>query len=115
MKKVSKEAKIMVQSINRETLMEIADEIYQHVKAMPVEMANQVMDFIEFLELKHQQSASSLGNEETLYVLNNPTLMQQIERSQQTYQQGIRDISLLHWIIQMRSISFEGNTRVRQT
>lgn len=64
--------------------MEIADKIYQHVKAMPSEMADEVLDFIEFLELKY-----SKNTKETAYILNNQSLMQQIAQSQQTFQQGI--------------------------
>lgn len=63
--------------------MEIADKIYQHVKSMPSEMADEVLDFIEFLELKY-----SKNTEETAYILNNQSLMQQIVQSQQTFQQG---------------------------
>jgi hypothetical protein len=69
--------------------MEIADKIYQHVKAMPTEMANEVFNFIEFLEFKHGITKIPLERtEETTYILNNPSLMQQIVQSQQTFQQG---------------------------
>ncbi|MCK5720606.1 MAG: hypothetical protein KAH84_11775 [Thiomargarita sp.] len=67
--------------------MEITEKIYQHIKVMPVEMANQVMDFIQFLELKNQNLLSK-DIEETLYILNNPLLMRQIEKSQETYKNG---------------------------
>jgi hypothetical protein len=39
--------------------MKIADEIYQHVQMMPIDMANQIIDFIEFLESKYQLNGSS--------------------------------------------------------
>jgi hypothetical protein len=62
--------------------MEIAEKIHEHVKKMPFEMASEVLDFIEFLESKHQHF------QETDYVLNNPLLMAQIAQSQKTFQQG---------------------------
>jgi len=33
--------------------MGIAEEIHEHVKKMPPEMANEVLDFIKCLEVKH--------------------------------------------------------------
>lgn len=69
--------------------MEIADKIYQRVKAMSSERANEVLDFVEFLESKDSKNASVTENiDETDYILNNVSLMQQIAQSQQTFQQG---------------------------
>ncbi len=36
--------------------MEIVEEIHEHVKKMPVKQARQVLDFIEFLEFKYQDT-----------------------------------------------------------
>ncbi len=60
--------------------MEIAEKIHAHIKNMPIEMANEVLDFIEFLESKYQHF------NETRYVLNNPLLMAQITESQKTFE-----------------------------
>jgi|WetSurMetagenome_2_1015567.scaffolds.fasta_scaffold02938_2 hypothetical protein len=60
--------------------MEIVEKIHEHVKKMPFEMANEVLDFVEFLESKHQNI------QETDYVLNNPFLMAQIAQSQKTFE-----------------------------
>lgn len=69
--------------------MEIADKIYQRVKAMSSERASKVLDFVEFPEFKESRNASlTEGIDETDYILNNISLMQQIAQSQQTFQQG---------------------------
>lgn len=41
--------------------MQITDEIHEHVKKMPIEMAREVLNFIEFLELKQNTSKQSLA------------------------------------------------------
>ena len=33
--------------------MGIAEEIHEHIKKMPLEMANEVLDFIKCLEVRH--------------------------------------------------------------
>ena len=85
--------------------MTIADIIYEHVKTMPVTMAREVLDFIEFLESKqtlaetedqitlNRKEWESL--QETLYVLQNASLMKQIAQSAETFKQGRGYIPLL--------------------
>jgi hypothetical protein len=77
--------------------MNIADTIYQHVQSMPSPLAQEVLDFIQFLESKSKlattvntvtvsaQEWDSL--QETLYVLQNTELMRQIAASEQSYRQ----------------------------
>lgn len=36
--------------------MEIVEEIHEHVKKMPFEMANEVLNFIQKIELKYQEN-----------------------------------------------------------
>ncbi|GEM_PF-948992 len=75
--------------------MNIADTIYQHVQSMPSPLAQEVLDFIQFLEFrsKHSAIANTVtisaqewdGLQETLFVLQNTELMRQIAASEQTY------------------------------
>ena len=75
--------------------MDIATAVYEQVKMMPHARASQVLDFVQWLESKPSavetvtlstQEWASL--QETLYVLQNPSLMKQIASSLETYQQG---------------------------
>ncbi len=85
--------------------MTIADIIYEHVKTMPLTMAREVLDFIEFLESKPTLEGSeeqiTLNRkeweslQETLYVLQNASLMKQITQSVETFKQGRGYISPL--------------------
>jgi len=75
--------------------MTIADIIYEHVKAMPTAMVREVLDFIEFLESKRTSEDKITLDlkeweslQETLYVLQNPSLMKQIAHSTETFRQG---------------------------
>ena len=73
----------------------IADIIYEHVKTMPATMAREVLDFIEFLESRSAQQESEdkmmlnlkewESLQETLYVLQNSSLMKQITQSIKTF------------------------------
>lgn len=77
----------------------IADIIYEHVKTMPAAMAHEVLDFIEFLESRPAQQESEdkitlnlkewESLQETLYVLQNSSLMKQIAQSTKTFKQGM--------------------------
>jgi PHD/YefM family antitoxin component YafN of YafNO toxin-antitoxin module len=75
--------------------MDIATTVYEHVKTMPQARAYQVLDFVQWLESKPSPaetitlSTQEWANlQETLYVLQNSSLMTQIARSLETYQQG---------------------------
>jgi PHD/YefM family antitoxin component YafN of YafNO toxin-antitoxin module len=80
--------------------MTIVETIYAHVKAMPIEQAHEVLDFIEFLESKSTSTPEALPEsvtlsrqeweslQETLYVLQNSALMTQIAQSLATFNQG---------------------------
>jgi hypothetical protein len=49
--------------------MNIADVIYQHVKAMPIAKAIEVLHFVEFLETKLDATANGAGGSEVLEFL----------------------------------------------
>jgi antitoxin YefM len=80
--------------------MTIAETIYAHVKAMPIEQAREVLNFIEFLESKATATSAELSEsvtlsrqeweslQETVYVLQNSALMAQIAQSTTTFNQG---------------------------
>lgn len=77
--------------------MTIADIIYEYVKTMPVAKAREVLNFIEFLESKPtpgEEEEITLNRkeweslQETLYVLQNASLMKQIAQSMETFKQG---------------------------
>jgi hypothetical protein len=77
--------------------MNIADIIYQHVKVMPPPLAQEVLDFIEFLASRPKSAKTNAitvsaqeweSLQETLYVLQNSDLMRQISASAETYRQG---------------------------
>ncbi len=81
--------------------MNIADIIYQHVQAMPPPLAQEVLDFIEFLASRPKPATANTitvsaqeweSVQETLYVLQNSDLMRQISASAETYRQG-RDLT----------------------
>ncbi|MFI3218252.1 MAG: DUF2281 domain-containing protein [Methylococcales bacterium] len=61
--------------------MNTAELIYEKSKQLPESLAHQVLDYLEFLEIKYQQEIES----ETLYVLQNNALMQQIKESEKTF------------------------------
>jgi PHD/YefM family antitoxin component YafN of YafNO toxin-antitoxin module len=75
--------------------MDIATTVYEQVKTMPQAKAYQVLDFVQWLESKPSSaetitlSTQEWANlQETLYVLQNPSLMEQLANSLETYQQG---------------------------
>jgi hypothetical protein len=61
--------------------MNTAELIYEKSKQLPESVAHQVLDYLEFLESKYHQSDIS----ETLSVLQNVSLMKQIENSEKTF------------------------------
>lgn len=61
--------------------MNTAELIYEKSKHLPESVAHQVLDYLEFLESKYHQSDMS----ETLSVLQNVSLMKQIENSEKTF------------------------------
>lgn len=61
--------------------MNTAELIYEKSKKLPESVAHQVLDYLEFLENKYHQSDIS----ETLSVLQNVSLMKQIENSEKTF------------------------------
>jgi hypothetical protein len=61
--------------------MNTAELIYEKSKQLPESLVHQVLDYLEFLEIKYQQEIES----ETLYVLQNNSLMQQIKESEKTF------------------------------
>jgi hypothetical protein len=78
-------------------IMNIADTIYQHVQSMPSPLAQEVLDFIQFLEAKSKPATTANtvtvsaqewnSLQETLFVLQNTELMRQIAASEQSYRQ----------------------------
>jgi PHD/YefM family antitoxin component YafN of YafNO toxin-antitoxin module len=48
--------------------MNIADHIYEHVKLMPDTVAREVLNFIEFLEVKQKPAASPGQNHDANHV-----------------------------------------------
>jgi hypothetical protein len=61
--------------------MNTAELIYEKSRQLPESIAHQVLDYLEFLESKyHQENAS-----ETLYVVQNSSLMTQIKDSEKTF------------------------------
>ena len=76
--------------------MDIATTVYEHVKTMPQTKAYQVLDFVQWLEHRPLTETDSItlstqdwtSVQETLYVLQNSSLMKQIAGSLETYQQG---------------------------
>ena len=61
--------------------MNTAELIYEKSKQLPEPLVHQVLDYLEFLETKYRQEIES----ETLYVLQNDLLMQQIKESEKTF------------------------------
>jgi hypothetical protein len=61
--------------------MNTAELIYEKSKQLPESVAHQVLDYLEFLESKYHQPDIS----ETLSVLQNVSLMKQIENSEKTF------------------------------
>ena len=75
--------------------MNTVELIYEKSKKLPEPVVNELLHYLEFLENKHNQrhiSETVLVNleewnslQETLYVLQNPSLMQQIKASERTF------------------------------
>jgi hypothetical protein len=51
--------------------MNIAETIYQHVKAMPMAKALEVLHFVEFLETKPDSSADNVAENNLLELMQN--------------------------------------------
>lgn len=86
--------------------MNIADHIYEHVKIMPDAVASEVLNFIEFLELKQQLAvfqnqnagvnhlsltgtdAQDDGLLETLYLTHSPANAEWLQKGIEQYRRG---------------------------
>jgi len=76
--------------------MDIATTVYEHVKLMPPVKAYQVLNFVQWLECRPSTPTDMItlslqdwaSLQETLYVLQNQSLMTQIACSIETYQKG---------------------------
>jgi hypothetical protein len=62
-----------------------AEQIYQQSLQLSPNSAQEVLQFIEFIKFKQQEPVS-----ETQYILNNPSLMAQIQAAEQHPEQIVR-------------------------
>ncbi len=97
--------------------MNIADHIYEHVKIMPDTVASEVLNFIEFLELKQQLTVFQGQNEgvnhlslmtdadedngllETLYLTHNPANAKWLRKGIEQYRRGeVQEIDVASYL-----------------
>jgi Protein of unknown function (DUF2281) len=71
--------------------MNIAQTIYQHVKAMPMEKAVEVLHFIEFLETKQDVAINEAETNDVLEFMQTLPLGQRIDADINTQFQALRD------------------------
>ena len=96
--------------------MNIADHIYEHVKLMPDTVASEVLNFIEFLELKQKLTVFQGQNEgvnypgltgadedngllETLYLTHNPANAEWLRKGIEQYRRGeVQEIDVASYL-----------------
>lgn len=71
--------------------MNIAETIYQHVKAMPMAKAIEVLHFVEFLETKPDVIASNAAENDLLEFMQNLPIGKRTDTEINTDFQALRD------------------------
>ena len=71
--------------------MNIAETIYQHVKAMPMAKAIEVLHFVEFLETKPEVIASNISENDLLEFMKNLPVGKRTDAEINTDFQALRD------------------------
>ncbi|TAL45824.1 MAG: DUF2281 domain-containing protein [Methylovulum sp.] len=71
--------------------MNIADTIYQHVKAMPTAKAIEVLHFIEFLETKADNAVSNTAGNDLFDFMQSLPVGHRTDEEINQYFQSLRD------------------------